>query len=233
MTSAADRARRDDVACWQAGELSEDELRRRHPGSEVDDALAAHARLLAWAQAPVPDPALAWPQVAAALPAQGPRRSRRLRRPAVAAIVAAVLASPAVSYALAPDAVRSGIRQVADLFTDGRDDRRRPDVGAESDDTTVTPGPGATPRRPTPLPIADSSDPDASERYDPAHDPSTDGDDPTDDDTPDHDDPDTDEPDENAPEPLEDPDGTEEPTDDADRAGEPVSDLSTDASPGD
>lgn len=149
MSRTGDRALHGDLARWQAGELSAAELRQRHPAADVDVALAAHARLLALADTPVPDAGAAWSRVAASLPTRGaPSRPRRLRRPVVAAIVAAVLAGPAVSYAAAPDAVRSGIRQVVDLFTDRRDDapRARPvdpdeesDADVEPDGTTVEP----------------------------------------------------------------------------------------------
>ncbi len=122
------RALHDDVGRWQAGLLSADELHARHPGPEVASALAAHRALQTLAAAPVPDAAPVWSQLAATLPARpASPPPRRFRRPVVVAVVAAVLAGPAVSYAAAPDAVRSGLRQVAELFTNRDDDvERRP-----------------------------------------------------------------------------------------------------------
>lgn len=161
MRRATDHTLADDLARWQTGQLSADELRQRHPAADVDAVVAAHARVLTWAQTPVPDPEIAWARVTGALVARsGPPRPRRLRRSVVAAIIATAVAGPAVSYAAAPDAVRSGIRQVADLFTDRHDDGPRRADDAEREDTTVEPEPGTGV---APPPVTGDSSLDASE----------------------------------------------------------------------
>jgi hypothetical protein len=153
------RSLRDDVAAWQAGVLSADELRARHPGAEVESALAAHGALAALAAAPVPDADQAWSRLAATLPTQlAPRASRRFRRPVVAAVLAGVLAGPAVSYAVAPDAVRSGIRQVTDLFTDRDDDPRPADPVPVDGPKDTTQEPGVEVELTDPRPTADDRD---------------------------------------------------------------------------
>jgi hypothetical protein len=108
----------DDLARWEAGDLSLDDLRRRHPGEDVDALLALHGRLLALAEEPTPDAAAAWAVAMPTVfgPPAAPRRRRRSRRAVVAASIAAFLAVPTVSYAAAPEAVRSVVREVRDLL---------------------------------------------------------------------------------------------------------------------
>ena len=112
------RQLRADLARWEAGELTADELVRRHPGPEVGAMLALHGQLSQLVDAPTPDPAAAWAVVGAALPARAEtvRARRGPRRSVVAAIVVSVLAVPAVSYAAAPDTVESVVREVRDLL---------------------------------------------------------------------------------------------------------------------
>lgn len=183
------RALRTDVARWQAGQLDAEQLRARHPGEAVDDALAAHAALGAFAHTPAPDTEQAWSRVAAALPARpAAAPARRLRRSVVAAIIAAVTAGPALAYAAAPDAVRSGIGQVTDLFTDDADkEPRRADPEPVVEPGVTDEGPGAEPgstdpegrAEPAGSPaLGDDADDDGAEA------PSTDADEPDDDTAP-------------------------------------------------
>lgn len=113
-----------DLGRWEAGELSLVELEARHPGHDVGSLVGVHARMAALTGEPVPDPEPAWAvlsTVLAAHPRAATRRRPPSRRRFVAAIVAAMIAMPAVSYAAAPDAVRAVARQVTDLLP-GADD---------------------------------------------------------------------------------------------------------------
>lgn len=124
-----------DLARWEAEEITLEEVARRHPGASISAVTGLHARLTSLADAPSPDPSAAWTAVTKRLPTGPPTaRSRRLRRPVIAALVASLLAIPTVSYAAAPDAVRSAVRRVADLFP-GTDDAR----GGEGVDDDITP----------------------------------------------------------------------------------------------
>ncbi|HUP68436.1 MAG TPA: hypothetical protein VM142_01350 [Acidimicrobiales bacterium] len=108
-----------DLGRWEAGELSLVELEARHPGHDVGALVGVHARMAALTDEPVPDPEPAWAALSAALAAH-PRAATRRRPPSrrrfVAAIVAAMIAVPAVSYAAAPEAVRAVARHVTDLL---------------------------------------------------------------------------------------------------------------------
>lgn len=114
----------DDLGRWEKGELSLVELEARHPGHDVGALVGVHARMVALTDQPVPDPEPAWAVLSTALAAH-PRVATRRRQPSrrrlVAAIVAAMIAMPAVSYAAAPDAVRAVARHVTDLLP-GADD---------------------------------------------------------------------------------------------------------------
>jgi hypothetical protein len=116
-----------DLARWEAGDASLDDLARRHPRADVAALTALRTRLSHLGDAPSPDPAVAWASVASRLTDRevAAPRSRRLRRPMVVAIIAATLAVPTVSYA-APDAVRSTWRKVADLVPGLDDSHPRP-----------------------------------------------------------------------------------------------------------
>lgn len=133
-----------DLARWEAGDASLAELERRHPHADLSALTGLHARLTHLSGAPSPDPAAAWMTVAARLLDRGavPDRSRRLRRPVVAALIAAVLAVPAVSYAAAPDAVRTAVQRVAELFPGVDDDGRHSDGPDDDAPPTTTSGPG-------------------------------------------------------------------------------------------
>lgn len=128
----------DDLGRWETGELSLVELEARHPGHDVGALVDVHARMAALTDEPVPDPEPAWAALSTALAAH-PRAATRRRTPSrrrfVAAIVAAMLAMPAVSYAAAPDAVRAIARHVTDLLP-GTDDA---DPVAPDDDPPTTP----------------------------------------------------------------------------------------------
>lgn len=132
----------DDLQRWEAGELSLAEIEARHPGQDVEALVGLHARVARLGSRPAPDPEAAWELLRTRLE---PRRSEtarprphRSRRRVVAAVVAVVIAAPAVSYAAAPDAVRAVAREVTDLLpgSDGTDRPEMPD-----DDHRV---PGAT-----------------------------------------------------------------------------------------
>lgn len=234
-------AERDDIAAWQAGALSAAELQARHPGPEVASALAAHAALVDLAGGPVPDAAQAWSRLAAALPAQptisGPRR---FRRPVVAAIVATLLAGPAVSYAAAPHAVRSGIRHVTDLFTDRHDEEPRPADPVTVDDSQSPSDDPAVEIHPTdPAPPAgepDTRSNDGTERESSVDAPASDHDEPSDDTSPtaDGDSPDADQPDAPAPTGGDDDRGAPSPeVDGAEQPGGSIDPSFADARPGD
>ncbi len=106
-----------DLARWEAGDLAVDEVARRHPGIDIVALTGLHARLSHLTEAPSPDPAVAWAAASTRIGAGSPSaRARRFRRPAVIAVLAAVLAVPTVSYAAAPDAVRSTLHRVTHLF---------------------------------------------------------------------------------------------------------------------
>lgn len=131
----------DDLQRWEAGELSLAEIEARHPGQDVEALVGLHARVARLGSHPVPDPEASWEMLRTRL---APRRSEtarlrpnRSRRRAVAAVVAVVIAAPAVSYAAAPDAVRAVAREVTDLLPGG-DGTDRPEL---PDDHRV---PGAT-----------------------------------------------------------------------------------------
>lgn len=113
-----------DLSRWETGELSLVELEARHPGHDVGALVGVHARMAALTDEPVPDPEPAWAALSTVLEA-GPRAGTRRRQPSrrrlVAAIVAATIAMPAVSYAAAPEAVRAVARHVTDLLP-GTDD---------------------------------------------------------------------------------------------------------------
>lgn len=108
-----------DLGRWETGELSFVELEARHPGHDVGSLVGVHARMAALTDEPVPDPEPAWAVLSMVLVAH-PRAANRRRPPSrrrfVAAIVAAMIAMPAVSYAAAPDAVRAVARHVTDLL---------------------------------------------------------------------------------------------------------------------
>lgn len=132
----------DDLQRWEAGELSLAEIEARHPGQDVEALVGLHARVARLGSHPVPDPEAAWELLSTRLE---PRRSEtarprphRSRRRVVAAVVAVVIAAPAVSYAAAPDAVRAVARDVTDLLPGG-DGTDRPEL--PDDDHRV---PGAT-----------------------------------------------------------------------------------------
>lgn len=131
-----------DLQRWEAGELSLAEIEARHPGQDVEALVGLHARVARLGSHPVPDPEAAWELLRTRL---APRRSEtprlrphRSRRRVVAAVVAVVIAAPAVSYAAAPDAVRAVAREVTDLLPGG-DGTDRPELPV--DDHRV---PGAT-----------------------------------------------------------------------------------------
>ena len=196
----------EDLAGWEAGALPLDDLRRLHPDDDVDALVGLHERFSALAAEPTPDPAAAWAALAPRLTDPGSARvrpRRRSRRAVVAAVIASALAVPTVSYAAAPDAVRSVARQVRDLLPGSSDDdvtpaHDRPDGtgstdpdGADHDgstSTTSTPAApptsaGSTPTDDGEAPDADSSDidvpdtdaPDDSTDESPDPDTSTDG----------------------------------------------------------
>lgn len=107
-----------DLGRWETGELSLVELEARHPGHDVGALVGVHTRMARLTDEPVPDPEPAWAVLSTALAAH-PRATRRRqpsRRRFVAAIVAATLAMPGLSYAAAPDAVRAVARHVTDLL---------------------------------------------------------------------------------------------------------------------
>lgn len=106
-----------DLARWEAGEASLDDLTRQHPHADLAALTALPTRLSHLGDAPTPDPTVAWASVATRLTARdvAAPRARRLRRPVVVAVIAAALAVPTVSYA-APDAVRTTWRKVTDLI---------------------------------------------------------------------------------------------------------------------
>lgn len=113
-----------DLGRWETGELSLVELEARHPGHDVGSLVGVHARMATLTGQPVPDPESAWAvlnTVLAAHPLTATRRRPPKRRRFVAAIVGAMIAMPAVSYAAAPDAVRAVARHVTDLLP-GTDD---------------------------------------------------------------------------------------------------------------
>lgn len=126
-----------DLGRWEAGELSLVELEARHPGHDVGPLVGFHARMAALTREPVPDPEPAWAVLSAVLAAH-PRAATRRRPPSrrrfAAAIVAAMIAMPAVSYAAAPEAVRSIARHVTDLLPGGDD----ADPVAPDDDRPTT-----------------------------------------------------------------------------------------------
>lgn len=119
-----------DLARWEAGEASLDDLTRRHPYADLAALTALPTRLSHLSDAPTPDPTVAWASVATRLTDRevAAPRSRRLRRPVVVAIAVAALAVPTVSYA-GPDAVRSTWRKVTDLIPGVDDSPRSGDDG--------------------------------------------------------------------------------------------------------
>jgi hypothetical protein len=141
-----------DLERWGTGELSLEQLQHLHPRQDVAALTGVHTALTSLLEAPVPDAEAAWSRMASQLPARPSVavRSRRLRRPAIVAIMAGVLAIPTVSYAAAPDAVRSAVRTVTDLIPgvnndgahhDKDDDGPKPATVDGQDDTADEQGP--------------------------------------------------------------------------------------------
>lgn len=130
-----------DLGRWETGELSLVELEARHPGHDVGSLIGVHARMATLTSEAVPDPEPAWAvlsTVLAAHPRAATRRRPPSRRRCVAAIVAAMIAMPAVSYAAAPDAVRAIARHVTDLLPGADDaDPVAPDDNRSSTTSTI------------------------------------------------------------------------------------------------
>lgn len=136
----------DDLEAWEAGELSIEELERRHP--EAGPLVALSGRISADESETVLPPPWGWERVEARLTERRRAASWQTRRTrlAVASSLAAVVLG-AAAYA-APDVARRGVASVVDrmteLFTDGTEPTPSPSP-------TVTPGsslPSTTPVTP-------------------------------------------------------------------------------------
>jgi hypothetical protein len=104
----------EDLARWEAGELTLPELEDRYPDGDVRELVTLHDRLVDLTAEETPDPQPGWVAMRTRLP---PRRipnrlarvGRRAHRPAVVAAVAAVLAG---GFAFAAEPVREAVSRV-------------------------------------------------------------------------------------------------------------------------
>ena len=165
-----------DLARWTAGEMTLEDLESRHPHAEIPAMAALHGHLTALTDSPTPDPETAWASVSAQLAGRvsAPARATRLRRPVVAAIVAAVLVGPTAAYAAAPDAVRSVVGAVTALLP-GVDATGHQPADDNPVPTTVSDPPAANHEDGGETP-SDESDPGGAPGSDDSSDPSLEGD---------------------------------------------------------
>jgi hypothetical protein len=115
----------EDLAAWEAGEVSLEEIEARRPGLEVRTLVDLHERLRALTVVATPDPETSWASLSGMLPGRdtqavvaphaargsvemvSPANRRHVRRTLVAAIAAVMLLGSAALAA--PGAVRAGV----------------------------------------------------------------------------------------------------------------------------
>lgn len=107
----------EDLARWEAGELSIDELATAYPDEDVRGIASVHAAFAGIAREPVPDASASWERLGARLPARA-RVGRARRRAIVIGLAAAMLMGSAIAYAAAPSGVRGVVRTIVNVFRD-------------------------------------------------------------------------------------------------------------------
>ena len=134
----------DDLAQWEAGARSADDIAAGHGDASVGGLLTLHAEMTELGQTPTPDVHAAWAAVAATLPARTPRWAR-LRRAIAGGLAIGVVGVPTVAFAASSGPVHDVVHHIGNLFHDDPAAPATPmTIEARRSEATSSPAGGAT-----------------------------------------------------------------------------------------
>ena len=107
----------DDLARWEAGAVTVDDLMARHGEAGVSGLLIAHRHLSQLADTPTPDPYVAWMRVVATLPPRAPRWGR-VRKLIAGGVAVGVIGVPSMAFAASSGPLHDVVQHLGTLFGD-------------------------------------------------------------------------------------------------------------------